>query len=139
MKQNSQEHLREFSRRLRKAMGDMHMTATELVNATGIDKSNISHYCHGKYLPKHARLYKMASALNVRPEWLYAIDDDVTADIKETVQAMDRQLDEIDKGIEELRKGYKEFERGMNELQVHIDIMKANFDKLDRLRGEAGA
>lgn len=77
MKQNSKEQLLEFSKRLKTSMSNLHMTATELANATGIGKSDISYYLRAKYMPKQDRIYKMASVLKVNPAWLGAFDTEL--------------------------------------------------------------
>ena len=77
MKQNSKEQLLEFSKRLKTSMSELHMTATELANATGIGKSDISYYLRAKYMPKQERIYKMASVLKVNPAWLGAFDTEL--------------------------------------------------------------
>ena len=71
MKKDNTEQKRTFSRRLRLSMSKMHMNATELSNATGIGKSDISNYMNGKYLPKQDRIYLMATELHVNPAWLW--------------------------------------------------------------------
>lgn len=64
----------EFSKRLRQAMDDCHMSATELSEASGVGKSDISNYLKAKYKPKQDKVYMLASALNVDPVWLFALD-----------------------------------------------------------------
>lgn len=60
----------EFAERLRKAMNDAGLTATELSKASGVGKSDISNYLNGKYLPKQDKCYLLAKALNIDAGWL---------------------------------------------------------------------
>lgn len=46
------------------------MRPIDLSNATGIDKSSISRYLNGDYVPKQRRLTKIARALNADEGWL---------------------------------------------------------------------
>ena len=48
----------DFSQRLRQSMIKNNIKATELAQKSGIDKSSISHYLSGTYLPKQDKLYK---------------------------------------------------------------------------------
>lgn len=64
----------EFAKRLRQAMNDRDMSATELSEASGVGKSDISNYLKAKYKPKQDKVYLLAGVLNVDPVWLYALD-----------------------------------------------------------------
>ena len=59
-----------FSANFRAAMRDKGMRQQDVSNQTGIDKSVISRYCTGSYLPKYQHLTKIADALGVDPEEL---------------------------------------------------------------------
>ena len=56
--------------RLSEAMSETSLKQADLVRLTGIDKSSISLYLSGKVTPKGDKLYKLALALGVTPEWL---------------------------------------------------------------------
>ena len=56
--------------RLVEAFNATSLKQADLVRLTGIDKSSISLYLSGKITPKGDKLYKLAIALNVTPEWL---------------------------------------------------------------------
>ena len=56
--------------RLLEAFNDKNIKQADLVRLTGIDKGSISLYMSGKVTPKGDKLYKLAVALGVTPEWL---------------------------------------------------------------------
>lgn len=58
------------SDRLTEALNANSLKQADLVKMTGIDKSSISLYFSGKTVPKGDKLYKLAVALGVTPEWL---------------------------------------------------------------------
>jgi len=60
----------DFMLRLRYAMQDKNMTASELSRLSGVGKSDISYYLKGRYVPKQDKCYLLAKALNVDPMWL---------------------------------------------------------------------
>lgn len=60
--------------RLKQAMDLRKFKQVDLCNATGIPKSAISQYVHGKFEPKHGRLSKIAKALDVNEAWLLGYD-----------------------------------------------------------------
>lgn len=62
--------MNDFKDRLVETMKRLNIKAVDLVDATGIDKSSISNYMSGNYLPKQRRLTKIAHALNVDEGWL---------------------------------------------------------------------
>ena len=74
MSDRKAEQLRVFSKRLRDCMQNSGMIATDLANATGIGKSDISNYMTGKYLPKQDRIYLLSKALDADPAWLSGLD-----------------------------------------------------------------
>ena len=61
--------------RLREALKRKNMRQADLVEQTGIDKSQISSYLAGKYKPKQENLTLMAEALEVREHWLLGVDE----------------------------------------------------------------
>lgn len=60
----------DFKSRLRKALDDAGITASDLSRLSGVGKSDISHYLKGSYLPKQDKCYSLAKALHVDPGWL---------------------------------------------------------------------
>ena len=59
-----------FPLRLKQAITDRGITASELSRLSGVGKSDISYYLKGKYLPKQDKVFMLAQALNVDPGWL---------------------------------------------------------------------
>ena len=62
--------MNEFQSRLQKVISERGITASELSDASGVDKPSLSNYINGKYEPKQDKVYKLARALNVDPGWL---------------------------------------------------------------------
>lgn len=60
--------------RLKEAMTLRDMTQADIVRQTGINKSALSCYISGKYLPKQNAIYKLAKALNVNETWLMGVE-----------------------------------------------------------------
>lgn len=71
---NSFDKVSTTAHRLKTALDDANMKASELSSKTGIDKGSISHYLSGKYEPKQIAVYKMAKALDVSEMWLWGYD-----------------------------------------------------------------
>jgi len=63
-----------FARRLKKALDDAGLIATQLARLCSIDKSVISQYLSGKYQPKYDRTVLIARHLGCSPEWLAGED-----------------------------------------------------------------
>lgn len=60
-----------FSERLKACMEEMDIKPSELSKLTGIDKSSISRYLKGDYVPKQLKVTILADALHVDPDWLF--------------------------------------------------------------------
>lgn len=60
----------DFMFKLRKAMQDKGMSASELSRLSGVGKSDICYYLKGRYVPKQDKCYMLAKALDVDPGWL---------------------------------------------------------------------
>ena len=60
------------------------MTAAELANASGINKSSLSRYLTGENIPRSKAIGKMAQALNVSPAWILGYN--VTIDGKTVIE-----------------------------------------------------
>lgn len=56
-----------FSERLKACMEEMDIKPSELSKLTGIDKSSISRYLKGDYVPKQLKITALANALHVDP------------------------------------------------------------------------
>lgn len=62
-----------FTRRLREAMVNANMPQGVLAKKSGITLLTIHNYMHAKSVPKQeVYLEKLANALGVTPEWLFA-------------------------------------------------------------------
>lgn len=68
------------SYRLNKAMNIRNIKQAELSKATGIAKSSISLYVSGRYEPKTDKIYALAKALDISPEWLAGFDVSMSCD-----------------------------------------------------------
>ena len=60
--------------RLNTAMKLRGMTATELSQKTGLNKSSVSRYLSGSVIPRSIAIGKMAQALHVNPAWVLGYD-----------------------------------------------------------------
>lgn len=60
----------DFGIRLKQAMDEANMKASELSRASGVGKNLISYYLSGKCLAKQDKVHMLAKALNVDPGWL---------------------------------------------------------------------
>lgn len=91
--------------RLRKAMDIRGYRQQDLIDKFGFGSSALSQYLSGKNEPKREMIYKLAVALDVRPDWLMGLDvpmeKTIQADITDrefrVVEQM-RKLDEYDRG-----------------------------------------
>ncbi len=63
-----------IGKRLKIALNNKNMKASELASVTGISKSKISCYINGRYAPKSDTSLLMANALDVAPAWLGGFD-----------------------------------------------------------------
>lgn len=61
------ENIYKIKDRLNEALIMRGMTAAELANATGLNKSSLSRYLTGENIPRSKAIGKMAQALNVSP------------------------------------------------------------------------
>lgn len=61
-----------FSERLKACMEEMDINPSELSKLTGIDKSSISRYLKGDYVPKQLKVTILADALHVNVGWLFS-------------------------------------------------------------------
>lgn len=61
--------------RLREAMANKGWRQQDLANASGVSKSNISHYVNGNHVPDSFMAWKLAQALDVQPDWIMGLDE----------------------------------------------------------------
>lgn len=60
--------------RLNYAIENLGITAKELSKRSGVSEQDISHYRKGDWMPKRDKCYRLATALNVSPVWLWGLD-----------------------------------------------------------------
>lgn len=78
-----------FANRLKKALNYNNMRPIDLVNKTGISKTQISNYLSGNYKAKQDKLYIIAKTLNVSEAWLMGYDDEMN---KKSYDAIIKEL-----------------------------------------------
>lgn len=78
------ESIYKIRERLNEALYMRGMTAAELANASGINKSSLSRYLTGENIPRSKAIGKMAQALNVSPAWILGYN--VTIDGKTVIE-----------------------------------------------------
>lgn len=67
--------MKTFAERLKHYMEQANMKQTDLVEKTKINKSSISEYLSGNYEPKQRNIYKIATALGIKPSQLTGISN----------------------------------------------------------------
>ena len=87
-----------FATRLKIYMDKANMKQAELAKKTKINKSSISEYLSGNYEPKQRNIYKLATALGIKPSQLMGIEPEEPAPLslnqqEETLIKKYRQLD----------------------------------------------
>ena len=98
----------EFMFRLRKAIADKGITASELSRISGVGKSDISNYLKGKYVPKQDKCYMLANALGVDPGWLMTGYVPISEDDTEEAMPVTDEARILAKGIDRLPKEQRE-------------------------------
>lgn len=69
------------AKRLRQALDNAKMTQQELSNKSGVPKSSISQYVHGRFVPQNKYAGAMAKVLNVNPAWLIGFNVPMSEDL----------------------------------------------------------
>lgn len=67
--------MKTFAERLKHYMEQANMKQTDLVEKSKINKSSISEYLSGNYEPKQRNIYKIATALGIKPSQLMGISN----------------------------------------------------------------
>lgn len=70
-----------FQERLLEAMIEKKCNQATLARSIGLSKSTITYYCQGKMNPRGIHLLKLAKGLDVSPEWLVGLSDEMNAEI----------------------------------------------------------
>lgn len=65
--------------RLKEVMDARGLRQSDLVELTGLGKSAISQYLSGKVTPKQDKIFRLAKAINVSPEWLLGYTENAEA------------------------------------------------------------
>lgn len=60
--------------RLKEILEQKGIKQIELARQTGIDKGQLNSYLSGRYKPKQDKIYLLAYALNINPDWLNGLD-----------------------------------------------------------------
>lgn len=71
-----------FSERLRYIMTIRNIRAKDIVEKLNIDKSKVSSYMNGRYLPNQETLLKLSNFLNCDISWLIGLDVDIEKPVK---------------------------------------------------------
>lgn len=69
--------INDFKDRFKVALEIRQKSQAEISRATGIDKSSLSLYLKGRYVPKQDKIYLISKALKVDPGWLMGFDTDM--------------------------------------------------------------
>lgn len=85
------EYSKLFSQRLNYILKTKNMKQVDLVEKTGINKSKISSYLSGRYMPKQDGIYKIAKALNVSEAWLMGLDVPMERNFDKNIQGMGKK------------------------------------------------
>ena len=78
----------DFRHRLRQAIEQKNISASELSRLSGVGKSDISNYLNGVYVAKQDKCYLLAKALGVDPGWLMTGDDPGETDTRPVKQSL---------------------------------------------------
>ena len=60
--------------RLNEALKYRNMTASQLADKCGLNKSSISRYLNGERIPRTEAIHKMATVLHINPAWILGYD-----------------------------------------------------------------
>lgn len=89
-----------FAERLKHYMQKANMKQTDLVEKTKINKSSISEYLSGNYEPKQRNIYKIATALGIKPSQLMGIS--VTTETPAPALSLTQQEETLIKNYRQL-------------------------------------
>ena len=102
-----------FAENLKNKLHALGITQTELSKRTGINKAIISEYISGKYEPKQKNLFKIATALNIKPSELIsdfaepsAPDQELSDHDKNMVAAYNAAPEHIRKSVDTVLEPY---------------------------------
>lgn len=64
----------ETAKRINEAMEDLHITAKELSDHSGVSQASLSQYMNGSHAPSNFSAPKIGAVLRVNPMWLMGFD-----------------------------------------------------------------
>lgn len=100
--------VQEFQYRLLKAIAEKNVTAADLCRQTGIDKSAMSNYINGKYVPKQDKVLKLAAALDVDAGWLMTGDEPIRQNLYDALYWRYSDTGRVARAFEEAEDWKKE-------------------------------
>lgn len=87
-----------FQERLKRVMEEKNIKAAELAKGTGLTRGAISKILSNENRKVHAdTAFKIASYLNVDPNWLYGLKDEKEPSKLEKIEILFQQLSEVGK------------------------------------------
>jgi transcriptional regulator with XRE-family HTH domain len=117
-----------FSIRLREEMSIKGVRQVDLCQKTGISKSAISQYLTANFVPKSDRIYLLADALDVSPQWLLGYD--VNKNSEETVESKLPAEDEFPDDIRIIARGMTKLSPEMR--KVLLKVVKSMSEEADK-------
>ena len=116
-----------FADRLNFLLANAEMRPIDLANATGIDKSSISRYLNGDYIPKQRRLTKIARALNADEGWLLTgVDQKRNIDSFELSRKDEREIEsDLEDMMNSISSAAYEGEDDIEDLEAFKATIKA--------------
>lgn len=98
-----------FRNRLVTAIHNRGIKPSQLAQKTGIDRGSISCYITGRYEPKGDKLFLIAKALKVSPEWLSG--QDVPMDLENTNPTAELVLSDGERALVEMFRSASPYQR----------------------------
>lgn len=98
----------ETAKRINEAMEDIHISAKELSDRSGVSQASISQYMNGSHAPSSFSAQKMGIILRVNPMWLMGFEIDKKAPLvnagfeKRLLEAYRKAPDYVQKTINDL-------------------------------------
>ena len=116
-----------FADRLNFLLTNAEMRPIDLANTTGIDKSSISRYLNGDYIPKQRRLTKIARALNADEGWLLTgVDQKRNIDSFELSRKDEREIEsDLEDMMNSISSAAYEGEDDIEDLEAFKATIKA--------------
>ena len=84
----------EIRKRIKTALDERNMTASDLARKSGVNKGAISRYLSGEVIPKQSKIDLMARALDVSPSWLLGYDVNQKGELAQPLIELQKLNDE---------------------------------------------